>query len=77
MTKAAEIPFIPKRTASETKHDITNRVVREILDAEAAKREIKTARLRALRLEQEQAQAAQPAPAAKPAGKRRATKAVR
>lgn len=45
--------FKPKLTSSEAKGDMTTRVARSIVDGEAARRDAKTARLRAVRLAQE------------------------
>ena len=66
----------PRRTAAESKQETTTRVVREILDGEAAKREAKTARLRELRLANEKKQAAMPAVATarKPSANRKAAR---
>ncbi len=50
---AVNAVFVPKLTRMETKADISARVAREILDTEVARRNAKTARLRAARLEQE------------------------
>ncbi|WEX07855.1 hypothetical protein [Chelativorans sp. AA-79] len=55
--------FRPTRSKAETKADITDNTARAIIDAEAASREAKTARLRKARLEQEERAAAVPAPA--------------
>ena len=45
--------FKPARSKAETKAEITDRTVREILDDEVAKRRAKTAKLRAARLAKE------------------------
>ena len=45
--------FQPRPSKLETKADITTKVARQILDAESAKREAKTERLRLARLAQE------------------------
>ncbi|MGS1095066.1 hypothetical protein ACVCNR_10830 [Aquamicrobium terrae] len=50
---AVNAVFVPKLTRMETKADISARVAREIMDTEVARRNAKTARLRAARLEQE------------------------
>ncbi|WP_163271287.1 hypothetical protein [Chelativorans alearense] len=54
--------FRPTRPNAATKADITDRTARAIIDAEAARREAKTERLRQARLEME-AQQPKPAPA--------------
>lgn len=58
--------FKSKPSKAESKADATSSAARAILDDEAARREAKTARLRAARLEQEEKLAAEPAPEAKP-----------
>ena len=61
----------PKASKAETKADATDRAARMVIEAEASKQAAKTARLRKLRLAQEQE-----APTAAPkAGKRRAKNA--
>lgn len=45
--------FKPKLSKMETKADISARVAREIMDTEVARRNAKTARLKAARLEKE------------------------
>jgi hypothetical protein len=72
------ILFKPKSSKAETKADITNDAARAIIGDEAARREAKTAKLRQMRLDQEAAAAAIPAPvkpARKTPAKRRATTA--
>lgn len=68
--------FRPKPSKAETKADITDHAARAIIDAEAERREAKTARLRQARLEAEARLAAGEAPAkprrAKAAAPRRA-----
>lgn len=54
--------FKPKASKAETKADITNEAARAIIDDEASQREAKTAKLRQMRLAQEAAAAAIPAP---------------
>lgn len=49
--------FKPKPSKSESKADTTTSVARAILDEEVAKREAKTAKLRAARLAMEEKQA--------------------
>lgn len=68
----AEALFRPIRSKAESKHDTTDNAARSIIDAETARREAKTARLREARLAQEAT--AQPEPVA-PRTKRRAAKA--
>jgi hypothetical protein len=68
--------------AGEEKSARTNKASRQILDAELSQREKKTARLRALRLEKEDADraalaAAPPKPAKKPARKKAASGAAK
>lgn len=55
--------FKPKASKAETKADTTTNAARTIIDAEAEKREAKTARLRQARLDQEALAAEQAAPA--------------
>ncbi|MGS1096339.1 hypothetical protein ACVCNR_17405 (plasmid) [Aquamicrobium terrae] len=55
---AVNAVFVPKLTRMETKADISARVAREIMDTEVARRNAKTARLRAARLEREAENAA-------------------
>jgi hypothetical protein len=65
--------FLPSKSKSETKADVTNNAAKTIIDAEAAKRDAKTARLREARMAQEAAEAenAVPVPAkAKPRKKK-------
>lgn len=50
--------FRPKSSRQEAKADVTTRVAREIMDAEVARREAKTERLRQARLLREEAEAA-------------------
>ena len=50
--------FKPKATTGEKRQDATDRAARSIIDAEAAKRDAKTERLRLARLEAESAQPA-------------------
>jgi hypothetical protein len=61
-------PIRPKRHRPQDKIENTNRVASEILNAETAKREAKTERLRLARLAKE---AAEPAQMYKAAGKKR------
>ena len=68
--------------AGEEKSARTNKASRQILDAELSQREKKTARLRALRLEKEDAEraalaAAPPKPAKKPVRKKAASGAAK
>lgn len=75
MAKRPEMPaglFAPKPSRQESKADVTTSVARSILDAETKARDVKTAKLRALRLAQEEAA---PPPPAKP--KRKAAGATR
>ena len=58
-----------RATRSETRADVTDRAAREIIDAEAAARNQRIARLRSLRLQGEAA--ARDVPKAKPAAKAR------
>ncbi|MGN7871531.1 hypothetical protein [Paracoccus sp. 22332] len=63
-----------RATRSETRADVTDRAAREIIDAEAAVRNQRMARLRSLRLQSEAAvreAAARDVPQAKPAAKSR------
>lgn len=55
--------FRPKPSKQEVKADATTRIAREIADAEVARREAKTERLRLARLARE---AAEPAKTVKP-----------
>jgi len=56
----------PKRTSPDSKAETTTRVARQMLDAEANRREAKTARLRAARLAMEAKAASEvPEPAPK------------
>jgi hypothetical protein len=71
MSKLAETVFKPRMSAAETKSDTTTRVAREIHDAEVAKREAKTERLRLARLAAE-ADAPAPEPKKKPAARKKA-----
>lgn len=66
MSDAISQVFKPARSKSESKADTTTTAARAILGDEVAKREAKTAKLRAARLAMEEAQAAE-APAPKPA----------
>ncbi|MCT7375215.1 hypothetical protein [Chelativorans salis] len=67
--------FPPTKPNAATKAEITNRTARAIIDAEAARRDAKTERLRQARLEME---AGQPKPApAKARGRKTAAKASR
>jgi hypothetical protein len=50
--------FRPTRSKAETKAKVTDRAARTIIEAEAERRGVKTARLRQARLEMEAAQAA-------------------
>lgn len=61
--------FRPTRSKSETKADITDQTARAIIEADAERRESKTARLRQARLESEANSTDAPAPV-----KRRARK---
>lgn len=63
--------FKPKPTAIETKQDATTKIVRAMLDDEAAARDRKTERLRLARLAREAAEASKPAPPKKQAVKRK------
>ncbi|WP_300063533.1 hypothetical protein [uncultured Roseobacter sp.] len=67
--------FGPLKPAAETTLDKTTRIVREITEGEAEKRQIKTARLRAARLERE-ANTAVDAPAEQPKRRGRTPKAT-
>ena len=67
--------FRPVPSRSETKAEITDRTAREIIKTETERRNAKTERLRAARLEQEARALA--AAAAEPAKKPRARKAAR
>jgi hypothetical protein len=67
---ATSKPIRPSRANAASKAEITDRTVRSILEAEALRREEKTARLRQARMEMEAARAkagpkVQKAPAAK------------
>jgi|CXWK01.1.fsa_nt_gi hypothetical protein len=76
-TAAATAAFKPNR--QESKAQITDATARAIIDTEAAKRDAKTAKLRAARLAQEQADAekaaAEPPKAAPRAKRKRAQRA--
>lgn len=70
--------FGPVRSKAESKADVTNNTARGLIDAEAQRREAKTARLRQARLAQEEKQAAEdaaapPAPPKTARAKRSAT----
>lgn len=43
----------PRRTSQESKAENTTRIAREMIDAEVARRDAKTAKLRAARMERE------------------------
>lgn len=58
--------FGPLKPAAETNLDKTTRIVREITEGEAKKRQMKTARLRAARLEQKASTAGETAAAQTP-----------
>lgn len=65
-TSAMETFIKPKRTSPDSKAETTTRIAREMLDAEATRREAKTARLRAARLAMEAKAASEtPEPAPK------------
>lgn len=66
--------FQPKSSKQEAKADTTTRIAREILDAEAAKREAKTEKLRQARLLREAAEAEDAPKRAKPAKRTAASK---
>jgi hypothetical protein len=68
--------FAPNPSRQDSKAQTTNSVARSILETEAKQREAKTARLRALRLKMEAEAPPAPVKAAKPATKKRATKAT-
>lgn len=73
--------FAPNPSRQDSKAHTTNSVARSILETEVKQREAKTARLRALRLKMEAEAVPAPAKAkvaktAKPAAKKRATKAT-
>ncbi|WP_146149000.1 hypothetical protein [Pseudaminobacter soli (ex Li et al. 2025)] len=68
MMNGDDDPIRPKRHSPQDKTENTTRVAREILDAETAKREAKTERLRLARLAKE---VAEPAQIYKAAGKKR------
>lgn len=74
-----EALFKPSRPTAETKAEITNRTARAMIDAEAERREINTAKLRQARLEKEALMAAEPEPVkarrVKAAGPRRSRSA--
>ena len=55
--------FKPKPSKAESKADVTNHAARTIVEADAARREAKTARLRQARLENEAKLAAESPPA--------------
>ncbi len=74
MAKQTEVPggvFAPKASRQESRADATTSVARSILQAEVKARDAKTARLKALRLAQEEADAA----AAPPPAPKKKTKA--
>jgi hypothetical protein len=50
--------FASTRSKAETKHDVTDKTARGIIEKEVEKRDVKTARLRQARLEMEAAEAA-------------------
>lgn len=52
----ASVVFQPKPSKQETKADVTTRTARQILDAETARRDTKTERLRQARLAMEVAE---------------------
>jgi hypothetical protein len=67
MAKRTEVPagvFAPKASRQESRADATTTVARSILQAEVKARDAKTAKLKALRLAQEEAEAAAAADAA-------------
>lgn len=64
--------FRPLRSRTETKAATTDNAARAIIDAEAARRETKTAKLRQARLESEARAAAEPAPVTAPKPKKTA-----
>jgi hypothetical protein len=66
--------FKPKPSKSESKADTTTNIARAILDDEATRREVKTAKLRAARLAMEEQQAAEE-PVKKPAKAKKAAAA--
>jgi hypothetical protein len=45
--------FMPSKSKSETKADVTSQAAKNIIDAEVAKRDAKTARLREARMARE------------------------
>ncbi len=63
--------FKPKPTAIETRQDATTKVVREIIENEAAARNRKTERLRLARLAREATEAGEPSSTLKQAVKRK------
>ena len=68
--------FAPNPSRQDSKANTTSSVARAILETEVKQREAKTARLRALRLKMEAETPPPPPKAAKPAPKKRATKAT-
>jgi hypothetical protein len=68
--------FAPNPSRQDSKASTTSSVARSILEAEVKQREAKTARLRELRLKKEAEAVPPPAKPAKPAAKKRATKAT-
>lgn len=68
---AVNAVFRPALTKMETKADISARVARQIIDTEVAKRNAKTERLKAARLEMEAIAAGKPEENAVPQKKRR------
>lgn len=54
--------LLQPRSKAETKFDATDRAARTIIEAEATRRDVKTARLRQARLDREAAEAAREKP---------------
>ena len=64
--------FKPKPTAIETKQDATTKIVRAMLEDEAAARDRKTERLRLARLAREATEVSKPAPQRQTARRKKA-----
>lgn len=74
MTASNEDVAKPKKMSAQEKVAATDRAARAIIDAETTKRERKTERLRALRLEQEARTPPEPKPAKSRASAKKATR---
>lgn len=73
----AEVALQPVRSKAESKASVTDAAARQIIDSEAAKREAKTAKLRAARLAMEAQQATEEVVAVKKPAKATKAKAAK